>query len=423
MIYSKPKTILLLLLASVSVLAVMALGVYSTDCILNKKKESLKPHIPTDIGLACTLDSIINNQTALDPEKMGIAIYDLTADTLLYSLNNDTPYVPASTVKILTAMMAFHNWNTDHKFRSKLLIDSTRFIGDHLNGNLILDLAADPAFPEAELFADSIKRLGINSIQGKLKYRLAVTDTLTADITTLPRDFPYYRRPLLFRGEKHVKEAFHNAFRKAGISIEGDTIDDNPTTTLIAYQSPLRSIIAHMLTFSSNRLAEAIQYNLARELAQKHGSHINKHNVNAWYIDSILKYNGKDKETVIIYDGSGLSPSNQLTPHFLTWLLREAWKDKTLRDNLIHESLATPNHPGRRGSVRRRMHDPRFTGKVFCKTGTMPSHGITTLCGYIHSDSGHWYAFTILNNDSPQQDSRDLQDAICLRVIDRPRMK
>ena len=39
------------------------------------------------------------------------------------------------------------------------------------------------------------------------------------------------------------------------------------------------------------------------------------------------------------------------------------------------------------------------------------------VCGYAHGRNGHWYAFSIINRDSPVEESRLYQDMLCKVLV------
>ena len=84
---------------------------------------------------------------------------------------------------------------------------------------------------------------------------------------------------------------------------------------------------------------------------------------------------------------------------------------------MVDELLATPNDPVRQGSLTGRMTEPLFTGRVFGKTGTLTTVGVSSLSGYCLSDGGRWYAFSVISEDTPVAESRLLQDALCKVLV------
>ena len=63
------------------------------------------------------------------------------------------------------------------------------------------------------------------------------------------------------------------------------------------------------------------------------------------------------------------------------------------------------------------MSSPLYQNRIFCKTGTLTSIGASSLCGYAHGCNGHWYAFAIINRDSPVGESRLYQDMLCKVLV------
>ena len=88
-----------------------------------------------------------------------------------------------------------------------------------------------------------------------------------------------------------------------------------------------------------------------------------------------------------------------------------------MREILLNHALATPSHPTRRGSLLTRMSGPEFKGRIFCKTGTLTSRAVSSLSGYAKARNGHWYAFVIINRNSPVGESRLYQDRLCKELV------
>ena len=119
----------------------------------------------------------------------------------------------------------------------------------------------------------------------------------------------------------------------------------------------------------------------------------------------------------IINDGSGLSPENRLTAEFLVQLLEYAYRKEEIFDVLIHESLATPEEGPRSGSLTGRMMEPVFRDRIFAKTGTLTTLGVSSLSGYAQGADGRWFAFSIINEGNPIYNSRLFQDRICKALV------
>ena len=108
-----------------------------------------------------------------------------------------------------------------------------------------------------------------------------------------------------------------------------------------------------------------------------------------------------------------------MTADFLIKVLKYAFDHSDLRDELIGGLLATPGIDERRGSLYGRMFDECFNDRVFCKTGTLATRGVSSLCGYVYGEDNRWYAFVIFNEDTPIYEAREFQDVVCRALISR----
>ena len=102
---------------------------------------------------------------------------------------------------------------------------------------------------------------------------------------------------------------------------------------------------------------------------------------------------------------------------FWNWGWNIYYDNPEIWNVMVDELLATPNDPVRQGSLTGRMTEPLFTGRVFGKTGTLTTVGVSSLSGYCLSDGGRWYAFSVISEDTPVAESRLLQDALCKVLV------
>lgn len=104
---------------------------------------------------------------------------------------------------------------------------------------------------------------------------------------------------------------------------------------------------------------------------------------------------GVDPGDFELYDGSGLSPQDLITPRAFTQLLvyatRQPWGGE------LCDSLPIG---GVDGSLSGRFHQRSLRGRVFAKTGTLAS--VHTLSGYLTAASGRTVVFSVLcDNHGP----------------------
>ncbi len=94
---------------------------------------------------------------------------------------------------------------------------------------------------------------------------------------------------------------------------------------------------------------------------------------------------GLDMESLVMYDGNGISPSNHVTAHFINSLLADMQFDNDFRKAMADI--------GKEGTVKRFLKDTRLEGKGQLKTGTLKN--VVAYAGYIKGSDARTYAVTI----------------------------
>ncbi|QRG65091.1 D-alanyl-D-alanine carboxypeptidase/D-alanyl-D-alanine endopeptidase [Brevibacillus choshinensis] len=109
-----------------------------------------------------------------NPESIGlytgIAIYDLTDQTYLYTHNEKRNYIPASNMKLFTTISALDRLGPDYQWKTEVYIDGKVNPGGVLQGNLLLKGYGDPslAAEDLEKLAAVVKEKGIKQVNGDL---------------------------------------------------------------------------------------------------------------------------------------------------------------------------------------------------------------------------------------------------------------
>ncbi len=114
-----------------------------------------------------------------------------------------------------------------------------------------------------------------------------------------------------------------------------------------------------------------------------------------------------------IYDGSGLSYMNLLTPNCLIKILEYMYQSPNFSD--FYESMAIP---GIDKGVERRMSGIDLTDKMRVKTGFITN----AICfsGYLKDKTNRFYAFSIMVNNYTVDKTKiwELEDKICRLILD-----
>lgn len=127
---------------------------------------------------------------------------------------------------------------------------------------------------------------------------------------------------------------------------------------------------------------------LANAAARSHGNSTTKSGLTSTY-KSILSELGVNSDGLAIFDGSGLSKKNRISPRTIVELLMLIRKDS--KYSSIYEGLPIA---GETGTLVKRFKDtPAAIGAVKAKTGWV--NRSVTLAGYVKSGEKE-YAFAIL---------------------------
>lgn len=390
-----------------------------------------------DDALETALHDLLQHPERVDTSSMSISVYDLDHRCSVFRHRSDSLMPPASCMKLLTAISAFHQLGTAHQYESKVLLkgvvaDST------LTGYLIVSMDDDPLIESFDQIARSIQKKGIRRVRGDIYLDLARRDTLRPHPTASRWDIQYHHLPLLLKGEPFVKRQLLATLASYNISIEKNILFshawlsdgssmNNSVERRIAMSSAkvgtevvdtlvhsLCDVVAPMLVFSNNILAESVLHHTTHYLDRWGCGHEEETASTIQFLHRELPE--LEQDGITVNDGSGLSPQNRLTADFLVRLLSYAFDDVELRDVLIGQVLATPNGGWRTGTMGGRLTEERYTGRFYCKTGTLTTIGCSSLSGYCKGEDGRWYAFSILQKDTPVYEARIFQDRFC-RVL------
>jgi serine-type D-Ala-D-Ala carboxypeptidase/endopeptidase (penicillin-binding protein 4) len=207
---------------------------------------------------------------------------------------------------------------------------------------------------------------------------------------------------------------FKERLQKSGVAVNGKARSRH------SGEAPL-PLLHPLYTHQSITLAEVVSYinkksqNLSAEiLLRTLGAEIKGIGTDQAGLDVVeefLQQAGIDAGTVNLYDGSGLSRNNLITPQAETALLRYMSTRPSFPD-FIH-SLPVSAFDG---TLKGRMHRSSAAGRVFGKTGSLKN--VATLGGYIKTNSGQTLAFSIMANNAVEtQAARRATDQICEILI------
>lgn len=175
-----------------------------------------------------------------------------------------------------------------------------------------------------------------------------------------------------------------------GIFVENQITNYNPEESyvLLDYKSPaLEEIVRSLLVRSDNMYAESV----LRAVGQrKAGNPSRKASVDAEV--EVLEDWGIDLHGMTVYDGSGLSRSNKVTPLMLAKVLRASYLDMASNSKL--PSLLPV--AGEEGTVKYLLRGTPLAGHISLKSGSM--RGIRCYAGYYPTDAPKYAVVVMVNN-------------------------
>ena len=186
----------------------------------------------------------------------------------------------------------------------------------------------------------------------------------------------------------------------------------NGVTTLKDFYSPDLKEIIYWTNFKSiNLYAESLLKTLSENNNTSKTTVTGLENLKNFIIE-----NGVDNESFILYDGSGLSPSNRLTTNAYTTLLVKIAKSPYFPT--IDESLSIAGHPEKNGYLRSMLNGTTAANNLKAKSGYM--EGVRAYAGYVTDKANRKLAFALVVNDydCSATEMRKLMEPILLNVAE-----
>ncbi len=395
------KLLFLLLLASVGMMAQTEEP--DTFCV-----DSVEVALPWPQNVQYRLDSLVCDKM-FETSMVGMIVYDLTADSVLYKVNERQAMRPASTMKLVTAITALDRLGGSYQFRTQLYYTGT--VEDHtLNGDLYCVGGFDPAFnvDDMKAFVESIQRMGVDTICGRIVADRSMKDAdLLGEGWCWDDDNPKLS-PLSHGRDIAFLERFVNELSEEGIVLDNVRLSEgslpNDAYILCSRFHSMDQILQRMMKVSDNFYAEAMFYQLGAVIGRRPA----KAKDAASVVKQLIQKVGNGKNPYRIADGSGLSLYNYVTPELEMRLLRYAYRNSNIYLHLL------PSLPvaGRDGTLKTRMKGTFAEENVKAKTGTVT--GISALAGYCTAANGHQLCFSIINQGIMKSDpGRNFQDRVC----------
>ena len=379
----------------------------ATDSLLTDSLSAEQQSLPWPQSASAAIDNLLKSDM-FSTSQVGMMVYDLDADSVIYQHNERQLMRPASTMKVLTAIAAIDRLGGSYQFKTELCYTGKVTDGT-LSGNIYCVGGFDPRFNNDDMraFVESIHKMGVDTIRGTIYADKSMKDdTQYGEGWCWDDDNPTLSPLLIGRRDVFI-DRFVQELREAGIVCDAYTAQGRrPEYAFCICRRfhTIDQILMRMLKESDNLYAESMFY----QIGAASGSHPATARSAREMINRLIEKVGLNPKRYNIADGSGLSLYNYLTAELEVRMLRYAFKNSNIYLHL-HPSLPVA---GTDGTLRKRMTGPFTQGNVYAKTGTVS--GISSLAGYCTAANGHRLAFAIINQGLLHgRNGRAFQDRVC----------
>jgi D-alanyl-D-alanine carboxypeptidase/D-alanyl-D-alanine-endopeptidase (penicillin-binding protein 4) len=394
---------------------------------------------PSPAGVAAALagptgESGLGNLTGI--------VLDPATGQALWESDANTPLVPASTTKLLTAAAALLSLDPAEELVTKVVEGATPgeviIVG---GGDLTvssLEPGQESVYPGAAYLADLVEQVrasgvAVNSVQVDLTLYTGESlapGWLAEDINAHGVGYITRMVPVMLDGDRgedptnvdgvrtgnpgrHMAEAFAS---RIGASVPGTVEATAPASARVLGEirsAPLVELVYTMLTTSDNMLAEVV----AHEVARGAGEEVSFAGAAKATMD-LLRQNGFNVDGAELSDGSGMSTQNQVPARLLGEILAVAAAPdgadpRTAKLRPMLAGLPVAGGTGTLDDAHNRFNESGTTaarGWARAKTGTLS--GVNSLAGIVLDTDGRLLVFALMTSDSVSDTARPALDGI-----------
>jgi serine-type D-Ala-D-Ala carboxypeptidase/endopeptidase (penicillin-binding protein 4) len=398
------------------------------------------PHPTTPLFSVRRIPSTVAQPLVVEPLKKKLATVEklmpatscamVTADGVpLLEHSADTPFIPASNMKVITAAVALDVMGPDYTYTTKLyaavsksdptLVYDITVIGSgdpllstekYREASKVYKYYADPPWTDLEDLARQMQAKGITRLSGDVyadgrhydTSDLGAVSTSVSPIGGLMANDSRtdYAEDLDLRAKDpalHAASQLNKNLLKYGITTTSAAAarvvkNDEPAASTVDTEvasitsAPMKEIVANMLTSSDNDTAEM----LLREIAFKKGKPTTRAG-GAEAIREVLQSWGVPVEGLNVVDGSGLDRANTATCRTLLGALQHAGPSS----DFAH-GLPVPGGPG---TLKDTLGQCPVKDTLSAKTGSLSQ--VRSLSGFVTAIGGHVITFATLLNGLP----------------------
>ncbi len=340
------------------------------------------------------------------PGYSGVLVESLSGETVVESAAN-TPFNPASNVKLATAFAVLKTFGPDYRFPTSVWTDGSYEEGTGtIHGNLYVS-GRDPVFTSEDgvTLSNELNRMGIRTIKGDL----IVTDNFTMNYSTSPQR----SSQALFATMDAAKRPSAAAKAWSNFLINSGRLNQNTSVPSVSftggvYVQPMPGNVNLLFSHESARMRDILKVTLCYSnnfLSERLGDMVGGPYAVARLVQ---QHAGVNPYEFSIQTASGLG-INRVTPNAMMKLLRALRRDLNAYKMSFADIMPVAGID--KGTLENRFDSDFATGSVVGKTGTLgqTDGGASSLAGEINTRAGR-FLFVIFNQRGSVSRFRSFQN-------------
>ena len=321
--------------------------------------------------------------------------------TILVAQQESRPVHPASVTKVATSLALLEQLGHDYRFETQFLAGGPVISGT-LKGNLVVHATGDPSvvFENAFLMLRELHARGLREVRGDVR----VEGPLIFNWKTDPMG-QRLKRALqgLDGGEAWAATGGPSLpLKKAALQFGAGGLQQTSGKVLIENRSPPLIRIVKALNGYSNNVFHLLSDRIGGPRAVE--ALMRKH------LSPALQ------SEITITNGAGAGESNRLSPRAAVAILWELRKELRAHGKDLPSVL--PVNGLDAGTLKKRLSEDPYRGRIAGKTGTFGSVGASALVGVLHTAKYGDVAFAVLNSWVAVPEARRRQDVFLRALID-----
>lgn len=286
-----------------------------------------------------------------------------------------------------------------------------------INGDKVT-VSQEVELPEVEIVNNMQMKKGYcGSWRNRFEYDVNVSQTkavVTFTGTFSPRCGERYLELSLFDDEHYAFFMFKKLWRQVGGIFNGKLRSQHEMPLQVVKlhvqgSKPLAEVVRDINKWSNNVMARQLLLTIAAEQSDLPASEVRGMlAIKVW-----LQGLGRNTDSLVIENGSGLSRIERVSAQDLGQMLIDAYQGPTMPELMSSLPILSLD-----GTLSRRLRNTPVSARAHMKTGSI--RAVKAIAGYVLDAKGRRNVVVMLVNHSKAASSKKAQDALINWVYDRP---